>query len=362
MDQDNASHSDQPALSGINPAFGSPQSTVRRFRNQEVSRNEGHFVLNGNFTNISSNGNRSNRTPVTRTPQARLNANRNQGLSPLPELQLPMFAAYVHGESNSRSPIHGNDHQTANIFGQRSATTPLVVPIERNPNLVSHGFNQKFRMIGPIRNASKNLKMEDTIVAPSTERKYETVCYSLKKINLFKTKMPTEPVRREPIEHFEFPQTVVAPKSQKPKHKIKKGEKRNRKTRSRIVTAKLPKFFCYCKKSNCKKEYCNCYKNKQPCNSKCGCTECTNDIAYYESTRHNSGQIFPHGSRLVQTGHSYRTVQSEEGPMEVGGPELQTASRGCNCRKSFCQKKYCDCFSQGRKCTPSCHCDGCSNR
>ncbi len=33
----------------------------------------------------------------------------------------------------------------------------------------------------------------------------------------------------------------------------------------------------------------------------------------------------------------------------------------CNCRKSGCLKKYCDCFSSGRACGLGCKCDGCKN-
>jgi protein lin-54 len=34
----------------------------------------------------------------------------------------------------------------------------------------------------------------------------------------------------------------------------------------------------------------------------------------------------------------------------------------CNCRKSACLKKYCECFRSGRQCGEGCQCHGCSNR
>ena len=360
MNQDNVSQSDQPALSGIHHGLGSPQSVHRGHRHQEQSRNEQPFFLNGHFTSMTGHGNRVSQTPVTRTPQARIYNNRNHGLSPLAELPLPFGDSFGAGDIPNRSPMRAAGTFRDHVFTRTSHQ--VIVPLERNANFVNHDFNNGVRMIGPIRSQSRNLTMHDTIVAPSTERKTEKVCFNLKKINLFKTKIPTEPVKREQIDHYEITPTMVAPKIAKQKCKIKKGEKRSRKARSRVVTSKLPKIFCYCKKSNCKKEYCNCFKNKVACNSKCGCSDCTNDDAFYASMKQPAAPVFPTGSRVVQTGNAYRTVLAEEGPSDSRGGDPLASSRGCNCRKSFCQKKYCDCFSQGRKCSPSCHCDGCSNR
>lgn len=34
---------------------------------------------------------------------------------------------------------------------------------------------------------------------------------------------------------------------------------------------------------------------------------------------------------------------------------------GCNCSKSYCVKKYCECYSNGKKCTEKCKCISCKN-
>ena len=36
--------------------------------------------------------------------------------------------------------------------------------------------------------------------------------------------------------------------------------------------------------------------------------------------------------------------------------------KGCNCKKSNCKKKYCECFSANLTCTDICKCEHCFNK
>jgi len=134
---------------------------------------------------------------------------------------------------------------------------------------------------------------------------------------------------------------------------------------------------CNCKKSRCMKLYCDCFKTLGYCGDGCSCVGCSNreDNApavneARESILQRNPQAF---SEKISTGMDTGDALlgdgfgSGSGNLGInsgggGGIFLQAQHRrGCNCKKSKCLKKYCECFQAGIPCGDSCKCCGCHN-
>ena len=103
------------------------------------------------------------------------------------------------------------------------------------------------------------------------------------------------------------------------------------------------KFICRCKKSNCMKLYCDCFANGEKCIG-CNCINCSNVIG-------NDINIKKVYDEVVGKNPVSMKLNLQK--------ELKT--NGCNCSKSNCLKKYCECFKAGLKCSKACRCKTCDN-
>lgn len=109
---------------------------------------------------------------------------------------------------------------------------------------------------------------------------------------------------------------------------------------------------CHCKKSMCLKLYCDCFSAGMYC-SNCSCAECMNKPENADTVMQRRVQIQTRDPDAFQ-----RKIQAVAGG---GVAEKARHMRGCNCRRSHCLKKYCECYQGGVKCGDHCKCLECQN-
>jgi hypothetical protein len=110
---------------------------------------------------------------------------------------------------------------------------------------------------------------------------------------------------------------------------------------------------CNCRKSKCLKLYCECFSNGRKCTSKCDCSPCCNTPAHEELILKSKDQI------VARNPDAFKPKFTED--EEIKSSTNVKHQRGCNCQKSGCLKKYCECYQMGVECSDLCRCQGCHN-
>ncbi|WCJ40616.1 Tesmin/TSO1-like CXC domain-containing protein [Euphorbia peplus] len=175
---------------------------------------------------------------------------------------------------------------------------------------------------------------------------------------IIKMQSPSNSFLLTPYDHSYEVKMLTSPNTDSVEELNQASPKQNRKREKDLMDTEGCKN-CNCKRSKCLKLYCECFAAGVYCLDTCACENCFNRPEY-EDTVLDTRQQIEIRNPLAFAPKVVKTTTSTPANVEEG-PSSARHKRGCNCKKSKCLKKYCECYQAGVGCYNGCRCEDCNN-